>query len=589
MDATGLVVILAISASVSFLLTPAAMSFARRTNLLVRPRADRWGSRPTPLLGGTAIATGVLVALAVSLPLAPVILVVLLAGSMALALGLVDDFRHLSPSTKLVAEALIGAFVFFGGVTVKLVEFPPLAFVITVLWVVALMNAVNLIDNMDGLAAGVCGIAGAVLALSAVSSGHAAAAVIAAATAGAAAAFLFYNFAPARIFMGDSGSLFLGFMLAVAALLGTARGVADVGLALFTPLAILAVPIFDTALVTWSRRRAGLPVGRGGRDHTSHRLAAMGLTDRTAVLILYGTAAVLASIGLLANAIGRPAIPVVLLGFVCLVLFGVFVSEVDIYGVRRPTASDASRPEPTAHAIKVYGRFGAQVFLDVVLITTAYYSAFLLRYEDSDQSWVRVFVSSLPLLVTAQLGSLAAFGTYRILWRFLSVTDAFTIALAVSVGTAGAAIGEAIAGFPVTSVAVFVVDALVAASLMIGARAFGVWLRHVITALPKRDEKRVVIVGASDLGLIALRALHASAETRYRVVAFLDDDAGKHHRRIGGVSVVAGTRDFVRVVQQHQADLVVLADRLDPAIADELRSQCESMSMQLRVLVTFSG
>ncbi|MGH2500338.1 MAG: glycosyltransferase family 4 protein, partial [Candidatus Limnocylindria bacterium] len=152
---------------VSALATPAFARLARRIGLVVAPRADRWHRQPTPLLGGAAIALGLALVLVLALPLDLTTLVVLVCATGAFALGLLDDFRHLAPSTKLVGQVMIASLLAFGGVRVELIEFAPASYVVTVLWVVGIMNAFNLIDNMDGLAAGVGAIAGIALAVAA--------------------------------------------------------------------------------------------------------------------------------------------------------------------------------------------------------------------------------------------------------------------------------------------------------------------------------------------------------------------------------------------------------------------------------------
>src|SRR2546428_2490738 len=268
--------------------------------MVVAPRADRWHRSPTPVLGGAAITLAAVLIIVTLLPVSRLSATITIGLFAAFALGLLDDFRHIAPSTKLVGQAVIASLLFFGGVRVEIIEIEPLAYVATVLWVVGLMNAVNLIDNMDGLAGGIVAIAGLALGISAVPE-NPPAALVAGAAAGAALGFLVHNFPPARVFMGDAGSMLCGYLLAAAALLHTASGAANVGLALLAPLALLALPIFDTALVTTSRRLVGLPISQGGRDHTSHRLAALGLSDRGVVLLLYAIAAVLAGVALVAE------------------------------------------------------------------------------------------------------------------------------------------------------------------------------------------------------------------------------------------------------------------------------------------------
>lgn len=542
----------------------------------MQPSVDRWHRAATPLLGGAAIALAVLGVLAVALPPVPPILFV--AAGMAFALGLLDDFRHLAPSTKLVGQALIATTAAYGGIHVELIPFAPLAFLLTVLWLVTLMNAVNLLDNMDGLAAGVAVIGAVVLGVTAVTT-NPLVSTIAGATAGGAAGFLVHNFHPARVFMGDAGSLFLGFLLGAVALLHTSSGAADVGLAVLGPLAVLALPIFDTAFVTTLRQLAGRPISQGGRDHVSHRLAALGLSDRTVVLVLYVVAAGLALIGVVGDLFYTLVAPLFALAAVGLILFGVFLAEVDVYG-RRSARGDKD-VSPVRRALAVYGRFGAEVGLDVTLLTTAYYLAYVIRFEALPQSaWLYLFVPSLPLIVGAQLAALVAFGVYRALWRYLNVSDALVTLRAVVVGTAGGTVGIFLLyRLEDYSRAVLLLDAIIATGLLVGSRAFLAWLRQWFASRPHRDARRVLIVGANDNGVIALRLLR---RTTHHPVGFLDDDPGKRYRRVGGVPIVGTTADLEQMVPRLRVDLVLFALEGREHDIEALRTVCETLGVEWR-------
>jgi UDP-GlcNAc:undecaprenyl-phosphate GlcNAc-1-phosphate transferase len=212
-------------------------------------------------------------------------------GALAIAaLGLLDDLYRLGTSTKLVFQVALAALPVSFGLAIP--SLPPLLSVVaSMVWIVGITNAMNLLDNMDGLSAGVAVVAAAFLAVHAVRGDDLLLAGWAAALAGSCLGFLLFNIHPASIFMGDSGSLFLGYSLAVLSLLGLkARPAA--GLApLAAPLFVFLVPIFDTSLVTIVRLYAGRSPAQGGRDHTSHRLVSLGMSQRTAVLVLWLLAA----------------------------------------------------------------------------------------------------------------------------------------------------------------------------------------------------------------------------------------------------------------------------------------------------------
>lgn len=269
----------------ALVVTPLVIRWAHRRGWIAQPRADRWHERPTALMGGVAIyaaTTGALLLTTGTLP------PYLWGGATLLfVVGAVDDRRGLSPLVKLFVQVAAALLVFPAGYAFGQGA-PWLVGPLTVLWVVGVTNAVNLLDNMDGLAAGVVVVAALAVAGLVGAAAPAAAPVLA--LAGGALGFLWYNFSPARVFMGDSGSLFLGYVLA-AHVLAVPAQLESSSVLWLVPVAVVAVPIFDTLLVTTNRLRAGRPVSQGGRDHSSHRLVRRGLSERWAVASLYGLGA----------------------------------------------------------------------------------------------------------------------------------------------------------------------------------------------------------------------------------------------------------------------------------------------------------
>ena len=570
------------AAVVAAIATPLFAAFARRVGLVARPSTDRWHRAATPLLGGAAISLAAVLVIVLFGPVSRIGATVVFGLIAAFALGLLDDFRALAPSTKLVGQAIIASALFFGGVRVEIVDVDLLAYLVTVVWVVGLMNAVNLIDNMDGLAGGIVFISGLALGISALPE-NPTAAVVAGAAGGAAIGFLLHNFPPARVFMGDAGSLVCGFLLSAAALLHTATGAANVGLAVLAPLAVLSLPIFDTALVTASRRLVGRPVSQGGKDHTSHRLAALGLSDREVVLLLYAVALTMAIVALIAERYAGLLFPLAALAAIGLVLFGVFLHDVDVYGVRNVTRERG----PIARAFVTYGRFGGEIALDVLLFTTAYYLSFALRFDGFDERvWLGLFVQTVPIVVALELAALTLFGAYRTLWRYLTVADMLNVLKALFLANtvaAGLILGvAALSGFPRSGLAI---NFVLSGSFVVGARASLVWLRYWFVVRPHAEARRVLIIGATDAGALALRLMSRTRGAPYRAVGFLDDDPGKRYRRIGGVPVLGTIADFEAVLTKHRIDLVLYANELarpEPAQRDALKARCDRFGAEWR-------
>jgi UDP-GlcNAc:undecaprenyl-phosphate GlcNAc-1-phosphate transferase len=275
---------------------PLARRAAVRFGVVSVPSARRINVSPVPLLGGLAIWLGFVVTLLV-FERGPIVEAagILLGATLVMLVGLWDDRRGMKPLVKLAAQALAAALVIvFGGVQISLFHNEVINVLATLAWIVAITNALNLMDNMDGLAGGVAAWAAAFFFIIATLTGQYFVAPLAAALTGACIGFLYYNLRPQTHFMGDTGSLFLGFTLATVAIkLRFPPPYNTDTVTWMIPLLVLGVPLFDTTMVTISRLRRRIPVTRGGRDHTSHRLVALGCTRREAVLILYLAAAVL--------------------------------------------------------------------------------------------------------------------------------------------------------------------------------------------------------------------------------------------------------------------------------------------------------
>ncbi len=269
--------------------TPMARRLAFRTNMIDQPSQRKLHSSPTPLLGGVAIYAAVILALILLGDRFYVhqVVGIFIGATFISFLGLWDDRVALPPRLKLLGQVLPVIALLLTGVQVKLFSIPFLNALLTLLWVLFITNAINFLDNMDGLSAGVAAVASAFYVLLAALSGQYLVGALAAAMLGACVGFLAYNFNPASIFMGDTGSLFLGFVLAAIGIkLRFPTNVPSV--TWMIPVLVMGVPIFDTSLVIVSRSRRGLnPFNTPGKDHLSHRLVSLGATRREAVLTIY--------------------------------------------------------------------------------------------------------------------------------------------------------------------------------------------------------------------------------------------------------------------------------------------------------------
>ncbi len=287
----------------TYLLTPLVKRLAIRTGAVAQPVARSVHTRPLPHLGGLAMfaSFAVTVLLIRGWPDGQT-LRILGCGLLALLLGVADDFRDLRPGSKLLGQVIVAALLVAMGIKISFVSNPftggvvylgDWGYFLSVLWIVAVMNVVNFVDGLDGLAAGICTIAAlAALFVSLRMADLANVGILAAALAGSAAGFLPHNFNPAKIIMGDTGAMFLGFTLAAISVQGALKQTTAV--ALIVPIIALGLPITDTALSIVRRLRAGRSVGQADKGHIHHQLLALGLGQKKAVLLMWAVTAWLA-------------------------------------------------------------------------------------------------------------------------------------------------------------------------------------------------------------------------------------------------------------------------------------------------------
>ena len=295
--------------------TGAARWVAIRRGLVDRPRADRIHASATPYLGGVAIAGGTLAAFAAFARLGdPQVLVLVLAAAAISCVGLADDLRPLSPAIRLIAECLAATALVATGVHMDVfARLPVLGQSIddagTVAWIVVITNSFNLLDNTDGAAAAIALVTSPILAVLALATGQLELAILLLALSAGCAGFLVHNWPPARIFMGDAGSLFLGFVLSAAIVLtcSTTGTAAAPVTAVSGGLLLMFVAMVDTGTVLLSRHRAGRRWTEGGRDHIAHRLRAAGLSTSLTALVLTLAAAMTGALGLLVISGSIPA------------------------------------------------------------------------------------------------------------------------------------------------------------------------------------------------------------------------------------------------------------------------------------------
>src|SRR5713101_7276280 len=462
-----------VSFLLALVLTPLVRSWARRTGLVARPKIDRWHKKATATVGGVAIWLTVISAYLTLIPHTSYGWVIVGASTFLFLVGLVDDLIHIKPYQKLIGQVMGAALVVYYGLALPWTRSLSINMVITIFWLIGITNAVNLLDNMDGLAAGIASIASVFLTVSFIAGGQPTEALMSSVLAAALLGFLIYNSNPATIFMGDCGSMFIGFLLASAALVNVSGGRSRTFVpVLAVPILVLFIPIFDTTFVTILRKLSGRAASQGGRDHTSHRLVALGMSERRAVWLLYGLAGLSGLLAITVRSIKADVSLALIAGFTLgLTLLGVYLAGVK--GYDEVEQAVAAGEKPFAFLVDFsYKRRIFEVLLDIVLIMLAYWAAYAVKFGPVSNSpaW-RLFLRTLPVLVVVRLAAFLFFGVYRGIWRYTSIDDLMSFAKAV---VAGSIVSMLIILFKLRfqgfSRAVFLIDALVMLMLLAGSR-----------------------------------------------------------------------------------------------------------------------
>jgi UDP-GlcNAc:undecaprenyl-phosphate GlcNAc-1-phosphate transferase len=375
--------------------------------------------------------------------------------------------------------------------------------------------------------------------------------------------------------MGDTGSLFLGFSLAALTLSSEPERAGEPSLlsVIAPPLLVLSIPILDTTLVTLSRLLSGRPTSTGGKDHSSHRLVAIGLSEPRAVAVLWVLAAVAGVTGYFARSLDVSwSILLIVMTLLAMVVFTVYLGNVRIYDTTDPGALRSRGVTPLVVDF-MHKRRVAEVFLDLVLVSLAYYAAYRLRFEGVQfQDHFQEFMSSLPVIIAAQLIAMFIVGAYRGVWRLFTLIDSVIFGKGVLLGTVSAvAIVFFVQGLPYSRT-VFVIYAALLFLLVTGSRASF----RLISEFASRRRiagDRLVIYGAGVGGALAMREVTANSRVSYRMLGYIDDDASKRGARVHGYPVLGSFSKLEEIVNRGDVDTVLVSCRtLDPSRDAALKS-----------------
>lgn len=585
---------------ICLVLTPAVRHLASAKGWLAAPVKDRWHTRPTALMGGIAIYVAVLLPLLSIIDFSAVAVffktrgtashmmpangVLLIGATFLFLLGLVDDFLHIKPHAKLLGQILVAAVVTFFGFRLHWFTSLTLDTLVTMIWIVGVTNAFNLLDNMDGLCAGIGLICAVTLAVILWPT-HFEIALAALIMAAALLAFLCYNFNPASIFMGDCGSLIIGFAISLFSLTYTDHLQPTHSLAVYAvPIMVIMVPILDTTMVTLVRLLSGRRASTGGRDHASHRLVLMGFSERGAVLALYGIGIISGSAAVFvarSDSMTSPGviIPVVLSA----ILMGFYLSQLRVYPEKEFSVLRDRTFTPVLIEL-TYKRQLVMIILDFGLISFAYYLSYRLRFDAVVFGiYFDTFLKSLPAIIICKLIAFYFTGVYRNILGQMSSDD---VGVCLKASTLATIICVAVITyfyrFRDFSKGIFIIDWLLTNLVLLGSRGFF----RLSSDLMKRKTlagEMTVIYGAGRGGEILLREILNNKALSLKPLGFIDDDPLKAGKKLQGYPIMGTFADLVDILAKHSVTtLLVSFDDTHGADLDRIKRFCRKKNLSLK-------
>jgi UDP-GlcNAc:undecaprenyl-phosphate GlcNAc-1-phosphate transferase len=553
----------------------------RKHGWVSKPRADRWHKSTPAFFGGVPLFAGFAALSIAFIPWSNYLLWRLIGiASLMFVLGLVDDIYHLTPARKFAGQLLAAGLLISVGVVYPLCGSMTVNIVVSVLWLVGITNAFNLLDNMDGLSAGIALISAGYLVVFFAIGGYRDQAVIVALSAGAIAGFLVFNFSPARIFMGDSGSLFIGFVLGATSILDVTH-VAGVPVFVLAPVTVLAIPIFDTLFVSVTRRLRGQAISEGGTDHSSHRLVRLGLRERRAVLLLYALSAGSGAIALLTRHSSSAGVPGLIGFWFFLLLFGVYLFQDEL----KHDALASNMTKPLLR--RLLSRDMLVFLMDPLAMALSYYLAYSLRFGGripvADSA---LLLRSLPIVVAVKVLGLYICRAFRHSWWRGSISDLYRLGSATLIGeVTSVLVLTGLYRFNGFSRTVFLLDALITLALLLIIRRSFAFFRDTIYTwrgvVPA--QRRVFILGTSTHAELTLRFLR---DQSIECAGFIDTNGGADLRRyVFGRPVLGRLDDLGWLSKRHEIFEVVLPDCeqiLFPGV--DFESFCQRRQLRLTKL-----
>lgn len=566
----------------SLLLTLVVRNIALKIGWVSIPRKERWSTRVVALMGGISVylsfsAFFFFFQLNSYLP-------VWLGATIMFLTGFWDDRLELKPIAKFLLQFFAASLLIINGYTLV----PEWPFWVTIpftyFWIVGITNALNMLDNMDGLAGGTAVIVALVFGILAFKLGSNDAGLIGMILAGAVGGFLILNYNPAKIFMGDSGSLFIGYMMAALPML-FADQLMQFGSFTVIPIvvAVSIMPIFDTSLVTFLRIFKGRSPSQGGADHSSHRLVFAGMTEKGAVKTLYLVSILFGAIVIIFYPDNAPIFYLLLSsGLVGLFYFGLYLSRLEVYDKSEP-----SKIESILHNIPTSLKSRIHLILilaDLTLIVVSFTLAYVIRYETWSSEIETTVFQAIPVIIVVKVFALALLGVYRSVWRYAGVSELLSLFIGVLIGSFISGIYVHFIFEPsLNSISVFIIDALLFFTVIAASR-FAIKALHRLISTSNKGQTKVVMYGAGDTGWLALSEIRQNKHLNIKPIGFIDDSPYKKNGNVQGLKILGTLDELSEILKIYEIDqLLITTLKLPQFRLDEIRQICDGAGVECTV------
>jgi len=604
-----------LSVSISLVLTPLVRLLSKKANIYDVASERKIHRNPTPLLGGIPIFISLNLTLLIGYFLNNVYIreflsdkwkPLLLCQIIILAMGIFDDIIKLQPRLKFLIQIFAGSLLLFFGIGIYditnpfsdgLIHLGLLSIPITILWVVGITNALNLIDGLDGLAAGtsliIC-IAFFGISFFFQNIGISFVSLI---LAGSVLGFLRYNFHPAKIFLGDSGSLLLGFLLAVLSIQGSYKGATLV--AVLAPILVLGFPIMETFLSMIRRflrsvHMVDYPNGNGkfkalflngfamfeaDKDHVHHRLLNLGFSHRRVVLILYGLCVALCTFAFLT----------VMLKDINITLFIGAVVMAFVIGIRSLKYEEFKILESglllPLFSFPVVNKRIFQAFFDLFLISTSFYLSFVLIFNNFGSYEKTLLIRTLPIVLVIKILIFFTSGLYKRSWSYSGIEDLLMLARSLVLSSVGSLIFLGLV-FGLSSfggILFFLIDFYIAATFIMGYRISFKLVRSLYNRNSGSKGKKVLIYGAGHRGSVALNEMKNNGTYFFSPIGFIDDDIEKKGKILHNCPILGSIEDIKNLVSQNDvAEILVSTDKIEKEKISRLIDFCRQKGIIMR-------